>query len=313
MPANTAEVEYRTILVPLDGSPLAETVLPLATAIARATNAQLILARVHEPPKMAMTSAYDWNREVELRELDYLCVVAGRIERTVGICAHTKLLPGHPGDAICLTARNDKTLIVMSSHGRTGFSRFWLGSVADAVVRGARGPVLMVRCGGEQSNEPPASALGKVLVPLDGSRAAEAIVPHAVWLCRALGASLELLHVIPFDEIPSVEPALEDDATQAAIRAEQEKLCAIVERLRGAAKGTAMSVAVRVHESPAAAIGEYAAATGVGVVALTTRGSGLARLVGSVADKIVRSGPRAILLLRPPEPDAPAFLGQQLH
>jgi len=307
MASRPIPVEHRSILVPLDGSALAETVLPLAAELASGAHADILLAKVHEPPAMAMANAFQWDREVEQRELDYLACVAGRVERQSGVCVRTKLLSGHAADAICHAARHhEQTLILMSSHGRTGFSRLWLGSVADAIVRESRAPVLIVRrdaCAEGAATE----NVERVLVPLDGSATAEAILPHAMWLCRASNASLELMRVIPPDAIPRVEPTLQEDATQAALRAEEAKLREVAERLCALGAGAAIGVVVRVHDSAAAAISDYAAAEGISAIALTTRGSGLARLVGSVADKVIRTGPPIILLFRPPESGSPAF------
>jgi nucleotide-binding universal stress UspA family protein len=301
-----AAVDYQTILVPLDGSTVAESVMPIAGALAKATAARVHLVRAHEPPRMAMAKAYEWNREVAQRELDYLAVAAGRFERGTGVSAETCLVTGRPADAICRMARRDeKTLVVMSSHGRTGFSRFWLGSVADAVVRGARTPVLVVRpmVGADEA----ARRVERVLVPLDGSEVAESVLPHAAWLCKATGASLQLVHVIRPAEIPHVDPALQEDATQAAIRDAEGKLRSVARRMCTQARETPIDCVVLLHDSPAIAINEYAAANAGAAIALTPRGAGLARLVGSVADKVIRDGPRMVRLFRPPETDAPAI------
>ena len=305
MSGTAAMVEYRTILVPLDGSAVAESALSITGALAKATGACVQVVRVHEPPRMAMTRAYEWNREVAQRELDYLAAVAGRFERTTGVHAETCLVTGHPADAIRrLAQRDERTLIVMTSHGRTGFSRFWLGSVADAVVRSARAPVLMVRP--TLAADVAAPHIERILVPLDGSPVAESILPHAVWFGKAVGASLQLVHVMHPGAIPHTAPADEEDATTAALRDAEKRLRCAAERV--CAHSTPVGFIVLVHDSPAVAINEYAAANAITAVALTPRGIGLARLVGSVADKVIRDGPPAVLLFRPAETDASNFL-----
>jgi len=305
-------VDYKTILVPLDGSAVAESVLPVAGAIAKAVGARVHLVRAHEPPRMAMAKAYEWNREVAQRELDYLAVAAGRFERASGVRAETCLVTGHPADAIRRMAQRDEhTLTVMSSHGRTGFSRFWLGSVTDAVVRSARTPVLMVRpmVGAEEIPR----RIERLLVPLDGSEIAESVLPHAAWLCKATGASLQLIHVIRSSEIPHVSPVTQEDATHAAVRDAEGKLRCIAQRVCSETRETPVGCVVVVHDSPATAINDYAASNGITVVALTPRGAGLARLVGSVADKVIRNGTPAILLFRPGEPGEPAISSHTLQ
>lgn len=307
------DADYHKILVPLDGSASAESALPVASALAQATKAPLCLARVHEPPTMATVNAFEWNRDVELRELDYLTAVAGRLERKADVRSRTSLLIGHAADVIRRAAHRDgKTLIVMASHGRTGLSRRSLGSVADAVVQDAGAPVLLVRPD-LGANDETTAFFGTVLVPLDGSMAAESILPHAVWLCKATGASLQLIRVLRPDEISQVSPTLQEDATDAAIRSAERALRSVAARQCDGPCPISATIVVRVDESPAVAINEYAAANHIRVVALTTHGSGFARLIGSVADKVIRDGPPLILLLRPAEPTVPAFAGQSLH
>jgi nucleotide-binding universal stress UspA family protein len=259
---------------------------------------------------MAMANAFEWNHEVEQRELDYLTVVAGRLERSSNVSARTKLLCGHAAEAICNAARDhERTLIVMSSHGRTGFGRFWLGSVADAVVRGCEARVLMVRCGAD-SGGPAPDRFGPVLVPLDGSQIAESILSKAAWLCCATGAPLVIFRAIRPEEVPPVDVLRQEVAVQAAIREEEEKLRAVAERVL-TGRQIPIEVVVRVHDSAAAAINDYAAANDVTVVAMTTRGAGLARLLGNVADKVIRNGPPMILLSR--SSATPSFSRQGLH
>ena len=146
---------YKRILLPLDGSAMAEQALPHAKAQAQQFGAMLILLRVLEPfPHVRGMSA----REIDLIKMrtnewaqEYLDRLVADI-RENGISAHAVIVDGRPNATILQFAeRNQVDLIVLSSRGRSGLSRWLMGSVADRVVRGARIPVLLVRTRKEET------------------------------------------------------------------------------------------------------------------------------------------------------------------
>ncbi len=144
---------YKKILVPLDGSALAEAALPSAQALAHCTGAEIVLVRVAPavvyeylvPEPMAASIApegIEANREEIQLYLDH--VAAGL--RREGLHVSTHYCQGPVADAIldyAQAARAD--LIVMSTHGRSGLARWIIGSVADRVVHAAPIPVLLIR------------------------------------------------------------------------------------------------------------------------------------------------------------------------
>jgi nucleotide-binding universal stress UspA family protein len=138
---------YRSILVPLDGSPFGEHALPLALSIARHTRAPLQLVHVHVPLKPLVLDAISLvDRGIEAhdraRERAYLEGLAQRLAADHDIRVTTAVLDVPVADALldyALAARVD--LIVMSTHGRGALSRFWLGSVTDQLVRRAPLPL----------------------------------------------------------------------------------------------------------------------------------------------------------------------------
>jgi nucleotide-binding universal stress UspA family protein len=141
------------ILVPLDGSPLAEAVLPRAAAWARATGGVVVLTRVSAPALVAPPTAWTIptplvGYENTLHDMDlardYLTDAAMRLKQT-GVEVETTGLDGDPAAAIIAYAEAHAGLIVMATHGRSGLQRLWLGSVAMKVVQGATLPVLLVR------------------------------------------------------------------------------------------------------------------------------------------------------------------------
>jgi nucleotide-binding universal stress UspA family protein len=147
---------YKKILVPLDGSKLAECALPHAMDMAKAYKAKLILVSVTEvvkgfrvvsdPSKSTEEAlAPEAGGKLEEQARKYLDKVAKRIEKE-GIQVTTDIPYGRPADEIITSSMlNNCDVIVMSSHGRSGVSKWTHGSVADKVFRASPTPVLMIR------------------------------------------------------------------------------------------------------------------------------------------------------------------------
>ena len=145
---------YRKILVPLDGSPLAEAALPHALSMAQSYGAELVLLRVpvpHVAPRpptigeMLPDAMEQYDEQLYQRIKDYLDHLAARLHES-GVPVSTDLRYGDVAEAILDYAEEvDADLIVMSTHGRTGVARWLLGSVANKIVQGAACPVLLIR------------------------------------------------------------------------------------------------------------------------------------------------------------------------
>ena len=139
-------MKMETLLVPLDGSTLAECALPRATEMARATGARLILLRAVQahtfPGADPIPAQVDAVREAEA----YLTGVAERLG-ALGVTQITRSVWYGPAAAAIVEAAqfNHAGLIVMTTHGRTGVGRLVLGSVAESVLRGTTVPILVVR------------------------------------------------------------------------------------------------------------------------------------------------------------------------
>jgi nucleotide-binding universal stress UspA family protein len=148
---------YKRILVPLDGSELAEQALPHAIFIAECIDAELVLLRVIEPfPSAGMvpassiksvkSQARTWARE-------YFEEITPKV-RAKGVPVRTEILEGRPGLTITQYAvENQIDMIVICSRGRTGLTRWLLGSVADRILRGTTVPVFMIPAVGEAGPE----------------------------------------------------------------------------------------------------------------------------------------------------------------
>jgi nucleotide-binding universal stress UspA family protein len=148
---------YRKILVPLDGSELAECVLPHVRAIGKGCESQeVILIRVLEPLELPTRgglafSEEDLERMEEERKseaADYVRRWAERLQEE-GLAARWELIQGKAAEAISEYAeKKEVDLIAIATHGRSGISRWYWGSVADRILRSACMPILMVRAPG---------------------------------------------------------------------------------------------------------------------------------------------------------------------
>jgi len=313
---------YKLILACVDGSAFAEQVVPTAVSLAERAGATLELVLVREPMP-AWAAVPDLGpTEVQARQAEerYLADLADRIRGTSKVPLETSLLEplttsqmsafavrqGLTGDllnrpvaaAIALHASARQAgLVVLGTHGRGAFSRFWLGSVADEVARSVSMPVLLLRP--EPGAAPAPATLRHLLVPLDRSPLAEAALAAAAALAKLTGAKLTLFHAVemvsPFPDQPAPGGVAEYwRASGAAYLAEQ------AERLR--AEGLTVEYTAAVSAGPAEAITGAAAQVGADAIAMATHGArGVRRLLlGSVADRVVRSTQLPVLLVRPP-------------
>ena len=299
---------FHQIVVPLDGSPLAERAVPVAGEIAERAGAALHFVRVHQLARYGAVPATIEAEEVVRRaEEDYLERHAREAAASYGVRASGEVLDAGPpahvlADAI---AARGADLVVMTTHGRTGASRAWLGSVADGVVRHATAPVLLVRA--TQHGHRHRAGLERMLIALDCSEASESVLAAAIPLALLCHAACLLLHVVR--PVPMLLPdaplgppatALDVAATEALVAQGVAYLDRVVARLHEAGVAQ-VEREVAVADGVATTVLERASRTAADVVAITSHGRGLSRLVvGSVADKLLRGSSVAVLVARPP-------------
>jgi nucleotide-binding universal stress UspA family protein len=140
---------YKHVLIPLDGSALAEQALPHAIAQAKHFRAELVLLKVVEPLAhargMSLSDLEQIRQQAHTWAGEYLDSLAGDIQEQ-GVLVQKVTIDGRPHTGIVEFAEANRVdLIVMSTRGQSGLSRWLMGSVADRVVRGSTAPVLMVR------------------------------------------------------------------------------------------------------------------------------------------------------------------------
>jgi nucleotide-binding universal stress UspA family protein len=182
-------------------------------------------------------------------------------------------------------------LIIMTTHGWSGFEHFWLGSVAESLLRLTHTPLWLMRPGDSAARA--AQPLRRILVPLDGSTHAEQVLLPAQRLAAVDGARLILARALVCHQHSS---------DTAIIRQKQEietYLKEIATRLE--TQGITIDIAVGTADQPARALLNLSRELQADAVALATRGQGgWQRLImGSVADKIIRASPVPVLVVRP--------------
>lgn len=291
-------------MVPLDGSPLAEQAIPMAAALARHAGARMYLAsvppRVPSFPRMPQELTEAIELDARKRVQDYL---AGKVEAVATCCgleAKAVVLDGRPAEALVDFARTHEiAVIVMTTHGRSGLGRLWLGSVADRLLRRTSTPVLLLRAR-EQPQHPD---IRHMLVALDGSSDSEIVLERALALTSLYReACCSLVQVIeppppPFTELTAYPEFVDPDLIQ------QEQISAKTALERLAESGRKLGIPVTTHTTVASGVGnavlDMAHKLGCDFIAIGTHGRrGIERaLLGSVADKVIRGAAHAVLVV----------------
>lgn len=294
---------FKRILVPLDGSPLAEDALPVAIRIAEQTNGRLTLLRAVELDPIIMTGLADYPVNVlQYRDLraaeavSYLEEIASTSQLN-GLSPELMVHDGSAADVVLWTAEEDQAdLIIMATHGHKGIRRWALGSVTERVLRYAPCPVLTVR---------DTWPINHILLMLDGSKCSEAAITPTLNIAQLLSAKVTLFRVdeaLPahdnaLDVIGRIEPAAVESIQSLYANQSEAYLAEIKNNLD-------VSVPIYVRAAvgnPAEEILKASSDPTYDMVAISTHGRrGLHRWVyGSVTEKVLRGVQKPMLVVRP--------------
>jgi len=301
------------ILVPLDGSALADRVFPYARALAEPGRELVLLRVVPEGESIYTLFGQPLMSDEEVRQMEERQALDD-LERTAsvvrewGLSAYPEVAVGDPAEQILRVAEaRDIGLIAMTTHGRGAVGRLVYGSVADRVARGSSVPVLLVH-----PREEAAASLGpavqRLVVPLDGSELAAEAVPFAATLAKQLAVPVHLVRAVEpgfaltgatglSDTSPAVTAELYEQIYQQTKVDAESTLEQAASRLRDVAVTTTWDV------SAGSAFVVIVDAVRPGdVIVMTSHGrSGVRRwLLGSVAEKLVREGPVSVILIPAP-------------
>lgn len=188
---------YHSLLLPMDGSELAEVVLPYAEELAGRMGSSIILMTVLEPGKeqsRRMTQCYlnSFADDIKKGAARYLSAPGER-----EIVVTTVIKEGDPAEEILkYSEEEDVTQLMLATHGRTGLSRWALGGVAFKIATASTRPVALFRAKGARPDIREKRILRQALVPLDGTKDGEAILPYIEELCSSLKADILLFHMM---------------------------------------------------------------------------------------------------------------------
>ena len=291
-------MKIKRILVPLDGSDVAKQALPHAVSIAQRNNASILLLRVVplssyaalSDPNMVLdggtgATAYDYEMVRELQEQGHETAVSYLNEKKAlleqeNITCETLVGEGdEAGVIIDIAAEQKIDAIVMTTHGRSGFSRWMMGSVAERVLREAKCPVMVTRHDKRAVN---------ILIPLDGSELSEQALPVGLAVAEANEATVHLMRVH------------ESSSGETAVKSYLDGCVAKQMATSKRGMDIEMKTAV-IHGSPASSILDYVEKNDIDLIVMATHGRrGVHRWVyGSVTEKILRGVERNILVVRP--------------
>ena len=297
---------FKRILVPLDGSELAENALTPAMAIAERYGSEVILLRAVQITPMVMSDpiggGYVWPEEtldtLAKNAALYLVDIASR-EMKETFSLKTEVAQTDPASAIIDVATEQAVdLIVMTTHGYSGVTRWVLGSVTERVLRYAPCPVYAVR-----SAEIPSH----ILIPLDGSKLAETMLEPAITLAKGFNAKITFTRVDDpndrpdgelYDAISEYDPSLAESYKDAFYHRSLDYL----ERIKAQYEAFDVPMGVDIGQGKSAErIIAVAERNGCDLIAMSTHGrTGMRRWrYGSVTERVLRNTERAMLVARP--------------
>lgn len=310
---------FKRILVPLDGSDRAERAIPVAARIARALGDSVVLLRVVTTPVdygpyIAPPAQYaDETINADLAGATTYLENVAKTDELVGITTEVKALFGAAAPTILSAAQSfHANIIVMCSHGYTGYKRWVLGSVADKVARHSPIPVLVLREGGPV----PATAVQqpvRALVAVDGSPLSEVVLEPAAYLAAALAQATSqqcALHLLRVVDLPSTGGRFKSDAhidtgvKEQAKHEDEAYLATLANRLReGDLANLDLSITYSVEADPdvAEAIVHKAEQGKFDFIALATHGRGGVQhwAMGSVSERVLHATKLPLLIMRP--------------
>jgi len=295
-------LRYHKLLLPLDGSPLAEQVLQHLPWLATPADTELVLVSAIETWRYAVSgSEFAWVDTlpaIRAGTEQYIAAQCQQLQQS-GYRVTMHVVEGDAAQTILdLAQTSGADCIVMSTHGRSGVARWALGSVAERVLHGARMPVFLVRA----TTEPRQHKLQTILLPLDGSAVAEQALPEAQALAKANDAHILLLQVMQRLDAGNQHILFKDEAAAKATFAQwlaqaETYLAGVARRLEAAGVASTQRVVV---DNPDRAICALTKGNGVNLVVMGTHGrTGVRRWVyGSVANKVLRDAGCPLLLVR---------------
>jgi nucleotide-binding universal stress UspA family protein len=286
---------YKEILVPLDGSKLAESILPYVRCLAEALKVPVHLLHVKDPKIKALFSQ-------PLQEDDYLKNVASSMLASFTVRYTVEI--GKPAKVIVNTAARDLgTLITMATQGRSEIQRWLLGSVSNKVLFATRNPLVLMRATQQKQPSDSVQLLRTIVVPLDGSPFAEKILPYVLEIAKALKSEVILVRAysLPRGSHAFAKRFYVPYTDQLAESVKKEARTYLEAKVQELQAERIARVSYRLmEETGTVEIIDLARKTPDNMLAMyTPRKSGVGRLViGNVTERIMRRWDNPVLVVR---------------
>ena len=301
---------FDPILVPLDGSQLAECVLPHAAAFARSFDAEITLLRILEKNQTGVSAQLfdllNWQIQKTKATL-YLEEIKERFMES-NIQARAIVLEGLVPEGITDYAQNEgMKLIILSSHGRHGMTQWGISSITQKIILSAPTSVLIVRAHpqdiptGELAETP---LYQRILVPLDGSQRAEHVLPIVMQLAHVHKPTIHLVHVVQTPEMArQMPPAQEDiDLAKHVVARNREEAGHYLEQVKSRSylQGIDVKTHLMTSDHTAASLHQVVEQEQIDMVTLSAHGySGKHQWpYGSVASNFILYGKVSLLIVQ---------------
>ncbi len=296
------------ILVPLDGSELAERILPCIAFLAKGLKCPVTLLHVVDSailPNVPETAHKALVEQLIAREKEEAQKYLQHQKRWLedrGVSAASEIVAGSPVATVVSVANAQQaSLIAMSTHGRSGINRLFLGSVADGVLHTATAPLLLYHPREDQTEKE--SQFEEIVLPLDGSPFSEEALPVAIDLAKGLSIPITVVRAIPTSTLAFSDPftagaeGYSETILEAATDAAEAYLGNKVSELHAA--GIKAGRTLLLQGDPGGQIIDLLTKTRAPLTVMSTHGrSGVGRLLlGSVADRVVRASRTPVLLV----------------
>lgn len=270
---------FDPILVPLDGSLLAECALPHAIAIARAFDAKVILLRVLDKnqagEKAQLFDLVNWQIN-KTGAKQYLEKTSARLQKA-GLRIGPTVLEGLVAESITeFSQKQGIKLIILSSHGRSGLSQWGISSVTQKIIFSAPTSVLIIRAHQPATSELIEQQYKRIMVPLDGSRRAENVLPMVTLLARTYQSRIHMVHVVKTPEMARQMPLAREDVelSERIVSRNREEAIRYLDLVRqhSPLDGIDIQTHLLTSDNAAAALHELADKEGIDMVVLSAHG-----------------------------------------
>jgi nucleotide-binding universal stress UspA family protein len=304
---------FRKILVPVDSSEESRSILRWAVTLAKATNAEMTLLSVIDPEDMRYVeaSAYaeegtDVTAQISKKlnaELEAEAISLGK----TGVEIAVRVVKGPPAEMIVAEAEAiGSDLIAMSTRRESALARGILGSVTDRVLHSTAIPLLILQPEEMSDESIGAGFVRHIVVPLDGSALSEVAITPAIEIARATGAELVFTEVVSIPtygvDMGGVGYGSVEYAERLGTKLEEQQAANYLQGFVQNAESLGIKARAEVRVgNPSIQIVNEAAATEGSIIVMATHGAGGIKrwVIGSVADKAIRSAHRPVLVIPP--------------